>query len=102
MVTLPIGSVYRYIHVDWLIKGLQEEAIKENAYGQFCPVAYAFIEDVVIGKQGRKTLTRPEQVLRFDKFYNWHERYEKFLYATEQDAQSTRALQFSIKGGEKK
>ena len=60
LIELPLGSYWKWIHIEWFNKALAEDVIAENAYGQFIPRADVIISMESTGKEGTEVLKKVE------------------------------------------
>ena len=89
---LPTGSYWKWMHIEWLNKGLGEKALAENTYGQFVPIADVLKTTEVVGQRGRESITKEIETLSLLRFLDFANRYNKFCYAQEMESQRTMSL----------
>ena len=92
IVKLDIGSMWMYMHEDWLKRGISEGALAHNTYNQVVPVARMIMDDVKVGMHGRKAIYERKEVMSMVIFNNFYERYEAYRHALDKENQANASL----------
>lgn len=100
MVKLTPQSLHLYMDEEWLIRGLDGGSLSLSAYGDIIPLGHARVQDVVVGKIGRKSITEQKEVLDFTLFYTFYSRYESFIKAREIEDDRINSLAIQQKVGD--